>query len=542
MNDSPSVARRLVVGEKHFPRLDRFLSEELKELGISREKIKQAILAGRVTVNGVPVLSPKRPVCSGDKVEADIAPPPSALQAEAGDLCVLHRDETLVVLDKPAGLTVHPCPSCPTGTLAHRLLAHFPELAAQEGLRPGIVHRLDKDTSGLLLAALTEKARLALSRAFAAREIRKEYLALAGGVPVRHTGEIHLPLGRDPQRRTKMAVLDISRGGREARSAYRVLHADPAGRFCLLAVRIFTGRTHQIRVHLAASGHPIIGDALYGGASPAAKRQLLHAWKLDFSHPESGESLSFTRPPPRDLAEAARVLSRALTPLVITGSPGCGKSALLAALAESGLPVWSADACVRELYAKGHDGWSLVQRRFGGRFMRNASAVLDKKALFEAMRGDEGIRREVEHLIHPLVQADLARFWEQCARDFAAGKSPSPLAVAEVPLYLEAGWCGAARPEQTPRSPAPLLAGVFCPAERRMERLRQRGWDEAAIAAMESWQWPPEQKLRACGLVVDNSGSLDELQKKALALRRVLERITERKERELLEYLGTLWA
>ncbi|MDR2488249.1 MAG: dephospho-CoA kinase [Desulfovibrio sp.] len=290
-------------------RLDAFLAGRLRARGLSRERIKDCILAGGVTVDGLPETSPKRRLAAGSEVRA-VAP---AIRAgptpEEGALAIVYRDAELAVINKPAGMVTHPASGLASGTLVHRLMAHFPELSAQGGFRPGIVHRLDKDTSGLMLAALTERSRLALAAMFARHEIYKEYLALVRGVPARAGGVINAPVGRHPARRTKMAV---SARGRAAKSSWRTLYADPRGRFALLAVRIHSGRTHQVRVHMQHLGHPLWGDALYGGgetlsdalfggksspaetasdrepAGGAPARQMLHAWKLGFVHPFPG--------------------------------------------------------------------------------------------------------------------------------------------------------------------------------------------------------------------------------------------------------------
>ena len=246
-------------------RLDRFLADKLRESGLSREKVKELIREGRVTVDGCPADSPRREIFPGSEVRVDLPARVSALEPEAGELSVFYRDAELAVLNKPAGLTVHPAPGLTTGTLAHRLVAHFPELAAQEGFRPGIVHRLDKNTSGLMLAALTERCRLALADMFARHAVYKEYLALVRGVPRGSGGVIDAPMGRHPTQKTKMAV--VARG-KAAKSAWRTLYADPRGRFALVAVRIYSGRTHQVRVHMAHIGHPLWGDAVYGGGEP----------------------------------------------------------------------------------------------------------------------------------------------------------------------------------------------------------------------------------------------------------------------------------
>ena len=417
-----------VTPEHAGQRLDRFLGDAMAGLSdadghadaISREKVKRAIRDGAATVQGRACTVPNTRVEPGQTVTLTLAVPAARVTPEEGELAVLYRDAAIAVLDKPAGLTVHPCPSCPEGTLVHRLVRHFPELAAQEGFRPGIVHRIDKDTSGLLLVALTEAVRLELSRAFAEREVNKEYLALVHGVPA-PAGDIDAPIGRHPLHKVKMAVVPENRGGKPARSAWRVLLADPGGRFALVAVRIFTGRTHQIRVHMAHLGHPLWQDAVYGpgeqlppdmaGQPEFPPRQMLHAWQLAFRHPETGEDMHFTCPPPPDFAALALRLSRRMQRVVVTGSPGCGKSALMRQLEDAGLPVWSADAAVARLYEPGGGGHHLLRGRYGDRFVPAPEGPVDKRALFEAMRADDALRREVEEMIHPLARHDMNAFF-----------------------------------------------------------------------------------------------------------------------------------
>ncbi len=283
-------------------RLDVFLSRKLAGK-ISREKIKRAILTERVQVAGQGCASPKRQLLCGERVRLELVDEPAALAPDFRELRILYQDGDIAVLNKPAGLSAHPSPGEPEGTLANRLLAHFPQLAQMEGERPGIVHRLDKDTTGLMVIALNEPARLKLVEDFAERNLHKEYLALVYGVPRPAEGSIELPIGRHPTNKVKMAVL--AKGGREAKSDYRTLYADAAGRFSLLAVTIHSGRTHQIRVHLTHLGHPIIGDAVYTDARAVRKafgvkelsagqteilsslpaHQLLHAWRLELEHP-----------------------------------------------------------------------------------------------------------------------------------------------------------------------------------------------------------------------------------------------------------------
>ncbi|MDR3073634.1 MAG: dephospho-CoA kinase [Deltaproteobacteria bacterium] len=532
------LARVFTVGGETAPcRLDAFLGGVLRGEGLSREKIKQAIVSGLVSLNGSPCAEADTKVFPGDAITAALAAPSTTLSAEAEPISLLWRDAHLAVLNKPAGLTVHPAPGRESGTLAHRLLHHFPELAAMGGRRPGIVHRLDKDTSGLLLVALTEEARLAMSGAFAERAVKKEYLALLQGVPEQAAGSITAPIGRSPTNKTTMAVVPETRGGKTARSDYTLMHADPGGRFSLARVAIHTGRTHQIRVHLRHIGHPLLGDAVYGRPDAACPgkdrkgRQMLHAWKLAFTHPLTGEDLAFSLPPPDDFLALAADLATPMRRVVVTGSPGGGKSAVTKALGEAGLPVWSADAAVRHLYEKGADGWYLLARRYGSRFVPDDNSGVDKGALFEAMRASDELRREVERLIHPLLEHALLRFWDEQEKRGAAA------VAAEVPLALEAGWFSSrnARRGET-------LVGVYSPFATRRDRLaRLRGWPDEMIAAMESWQWPEDKKIRAAGLVVDNSGSLEDLCRRAASLVGVLAVLRRRETRRMREYFASLW-
>jgi len=223
--------------------------------------------------------------------------------AEAIPLTIVYQDADLIVVDKPAGLTVHPAPGHPSGTLVNALLAACPDLQGISGsLRPGIVHRLDKDTSGLLVVAKNDRAMQSLQAQLKGREVHKTYLALVAGVPKPAEGQIEAPIGRSHRNRKKMAVVD---GGRESTTRYRTREVIN-GR-ALLEVEPVTGRTHQIRVHLAAIGHPIVGDSLYGKRSPLVGRQFLHAAKLGFRMP-GGREIEFESPLPADLREALEAL------------------------------------------------------------------------------------------------------------------------------------------------------------------------------------------------------------------------------------------
>jgi 23S rRNA pseudouridine1911/1915/1917 synthase len=225
-----------------------------------------------------------------------------SLEPQRIPVTIIYQDNDIIVVDKPAGLTMHPAPGHPSGTLVNALLAACPDLRGISGtMRPGIVHRLDKDTSGLLVVAKNDRAMRALQRQLKEREVHKTYLALVEGVPSPREGTIEAPIGRNPKNRKKMAVMA---GGRDSTSRYRIREELSGGKHTLLEVEPVTGRTHQIRVHMAAVGHPIVGDAVYGRRSDVVGRQFLHAWKLGFGMPLGGRQVEFESPLPPDLREA----------------------------------------------------------------------------------------------------------------------------------------------------------------------------------------------------------------------------------------------
>jgi 23S rRNA pseudouridine1911/1915/1917 synthase len=276
---------------------------------VSRSYGQQLIEAGRVLLNGRPARASQR-LRAGDQVVVSIPEPvPVAAQAEPMDLRIVYEDAEVLVVDKPAGLVVHPAPGHATGTLVNGLLAHTDELSLHGDIRPGIVHRLDKDTSGLLVVARTDAAHAALVRQHQARTMDKEYLGLVLGRPRPDAGLIDAPIGRDPHERKRQAVLAT---GRPARTRYQVERefapARGAEGCALLRLRLETGRTHQIRVHMAYIGHPIVGDAVYGARTArtaralGVPRQFLHATRLAFDLPGSGARVSFESPLPDDLA------------------------------------------------------------------------------------------------------------------------------------------------------------------------------------------------------------------------------------------------
>ena len=278
-------------------RLDAFLASVFPDL--SRAHHQRLIGEGQLLVDGRPRKAAYRlrPV---EEVAITFAPPqPIDVPAQAIPLTIVYQDADLVVIDKPPGLVVHPAPGHPSGTVVNALLSLCPDLAGIRGsIRPGIVHRLDKDTSGLMVAAKTDRAQQSLSDQLKERTVHKEYLALVAGEPAPPEGFIDAPIARDPHDRKRMAIVAE---GREARTRYAV--AERFGRFSLVRAFPETGRTHQIRVHLAAIGHPIAGDVIYasGPTRRLTPRQFLHAARLSFAHPRTGELLTFESPLPADL-------------------------------------------------------------------------------------------------------------------------------------------------------------------------------------------------------------------------------------------------
>ena len=297
--------------EAESQRLDLFLSRACPDL--SRSRIQQLIKIGAVTVNGRERRA-SYPVCVEDLVFVDVpAPEPSALAAEAIPLSIIHEDEDLLVLDKPAGMVVHPAPGVNSGTLVNALLHHCGDLSGIGGvLRPGIVHRLDKDTTGLLVVAKSDRAHRGLATQLEARSMRRAYIALVWGIVDVDEDRIEAPIARHPRDRKRHAVVE---SGRAAATRLRKLRQFEFT--TMLEVRLETGRTHQIRVHLQHYGFPVFGDPVYGGRNQTRgikadlhrradfllkliNRQALHAAELQFEHPVSGEQLQFSAPLPDD--------------------------------------------------------------------------------------------------------------------------------------------------------------------------------------------------------------------------------------------------
>jgi 23S rRNA pseudouridine1911/1915/1917 synthase len=289
--------RQLAV-EDGGQRLDRFLAAGCPEL--SRSFIQKLIAEGHVLVNGKEA-RPSLKLKDGDLISVTVPPPqPSQLAAEDIPLDVLYQDDDLIVVNKPAGMTTHPAPGNRSGTLVNALLALLPALPeASSPERPGIVHRLDKDTSGLIVVAKNRRALETLAAQVKSRQVKKTYLALVKGKLKPGQGLIDAPIGRDPSHRQRMAVVS---SGRPARTRYRVLKQLPG--YSLIAAMPETGRTHQIRVHMAEIGHPIVSDATYGTRSDILPRQFLHAYSLSFLLPSNGRQVAFTAYLPEDMQRA----------------------------------------------------------------------------------------------------------------------------------------------------------------------------------------------------------------------------------------------
>jgi 23S rRNA pseudouridine1911/1915/1917 synthase len=315
-----SVTVTIAAGEAG-ERLDRTLARHLGQ--VSRSRLKALIEEGRVRLGEATITEPSRRVKPGQTFAIMLPEPIDAEpEAQALPLEIRYEDSDLIVIDKPAGMAVHPAPGSPDRTLVNALLAHCGRSLSGIGgvRRPGIVHRLDKDTSGLMVAAKTDAAHQALANAFARHDIDRAYKAVLWGTPSPRSGEVAGAIGRHPTNRKKMAV--VRRGGKPALTRYRLLR--PLGTAAsLVECRLATGRTHQIRVHMTAIGHPVIGDPVYGRPTaarlsplaPAQRqavlalhRQALHAWRLGFRHPGTGELMVWESEPPDDIAALVRTL------------------------------------------------------------------------------------------------------------------------------------------------------------------------------------------------------------------------------------------
>ena len=303
------MERRIFTAEAPCARLDVFLSERL---GVTRSAAKKMIDGGAVSVNGKPAKA-AHPVAAGDAVEAGI-PDPQVLDLTPQDIpiSIVYEDDDVAVIDKPQGLTVHAGSGNLSGTLVNALLFRLKSLSTINGVvRPGIVHRIDKDTSGLLVVAKNDAAHLSLSAQIAEKTCRREYLALCDGVFKEDAGRVETYIGRSPADRTKMAVVPKEKG-RYAATNFEVVRRFYASGYTLVRFRLETGRTHQIRVHCKHLGHPIVGDPVYGSKKQRFRLngQLLHACRLELTHPKTGERMAFEAPLPAYFSDVLEKLER----------------------------------------------------------------------------------------------------------------------------------------------------------------------------------------------------------------------------------------
>ena len=307
--DTEYELRKLTISAKfHNERLDRTLAELVPEF--SRSYLQQLIDLSGVTINGLTLRKAAARIKAGDIACIELRPTPQsqAFKAEVMGLDILHEDDHLMVINKPAGLVVHPAPGNWSGTLLNGLLGYDSKASLLP--RAGIVHRLDKDTSGLMVVAKTRATMDALVQMIAARDVTRQYLALChqswAGDPHR---EVDAPVGRDPRNRLRMAVVDLDKhSGKQARTSVELL--DTSNGYSLVRCTLHTGRTHQIRVHMAHIGHPLIADATYGGVDMAGmSRQSLHAFRLSFTHPVTAKAMRFQCNPPLDLLQALKLLA-----------------------------------------------------------------------------------------------------------------------------------------------------------------------------------------------------------------------------------------
>lgn len=300
-----------IQAETRADRLDRFLADHIPDL--SRSRIQALIESGQVTLNDRPCTSKKIAVQTGDHLQISIPDPqPLDLKPAQIPLDILYEDDAIIIINKPAGLVVHPAPGHADDTLVNALLSHCHTLAGIGGiLRPGIVHRLDKDTTGAIVVAKTDAALQHLQAQLKAKTARREYLGVVYGAPAAEGGTIDKPIGRHRIDRQKMAITSEERGGRTAVTHWSV--EERIGNYTLIRFQLETGRTHQIRVHASHMGHPIVGDPVYSSGRSIGVNlpgQALHAWKLTLQHPISGETIVATAPLPETFVKLLDVLRR----------------------------------------------------------------------------------------------------------------------------------------------------------------------------------------------------------------------------------------
>ncbi len=499
-------------------RLDKFWALQLNSPGLSRAKISKWIKQGRAKINGQVCIKPNKQLNSWDEVELTIEEISGGHESVPGKLDIKYQDGELLVLNKPANTSVHPAPSDSDTTIVNYLLYQFPELETLDPERPGIVHRLDKDTTGLMLVGRSSRAVEVLSRDIANRELHKEYLAIVHGVPEQETGRINLPIGRDPGSRSRMKVLPEQ--GREALSYYSVLHVFPDKCFSLLRVKIITGRTHQIRVHLAHAGFPILGDSLYGSHKsttlkkkhpPVAglvQRQMLHSWKIGLNHPDTGRWMDFVQSVPKDFKRVLLQLQKTGLKVGVIGNHNSGKSILLENLKQRGIRVYQDKEAFCRNFDPGADGWEMFKRSIGDSYLTDSGNYLDKDRIISGMQASISFRQEVLAILKPLLDywlRQIAQMYRKKKGVFAAEIPAFWGAVADLNKYFD------------------ILVFVYLPTtvEKKFRECSNENGPDIELALEDIF--PTTQKLAKCShLVVCSCSEHPEMERKSIALQNIL--------------------
>ena len=508
MSRKYSVANReefLSISQHITPiRLDKFLHKLLESQGISRERIKRYIQEGHVYINAIVCTQISKKIHEKDKIDIYIPEERSLLVGEEGTIDVIDEDPSFLVLNKPASLVVHPCTSTPHGTLLQRVLFHYPEIADMGGERPAIVHRLDKDTTGIILLARTEQARYTFIQAFRDRTITKSYLAFVEGHTPEH-GIIEHAIRRDPLQKTRM---HISHQGKPAYTEYKRIAVFPEGILpypvSFLHIYIATGRTHQIRVHLSSEGFPLLGDTLYGAHISFAKRPLLHAYTLQFHHPLTGKKLFYKQRPPLDFEQTYITLSTPSTHVILTGCAGSGKSTVLQYYIDAGIPCCSADDIIEELYKEGNSIWHYFKQSYGNQFFEE-NGMINRAKVLNKMQISHHYKQEIERVTHSFLIEIIHSFWKR--------HREAPYTIIEVPLYFESTLF-------QKECPADIIITVSSPQESRIARMRSKGWSEEKIQYILEHQYNDRYKREHADYVIDNSSdyvSLEEKSKESLS-------------------------
>ncbi len=487
----------VIVEEQTGVRLDHFLVQKLPEF--SRSQLSASVSGGLVFVDGRQRKNSYRlkpgELVAGTAYRDD----PLEITAEKVAFEVLHDDPSLLIISKPPNLAVHPGCGNPNLTLVNGLVYYCQMIGGVgDPARPGIVHRLDKDTSGVMVVAKNNHVHRRLSEIFKRREVHKHYHALLHGTLKEKEGRVVAPIGRHGVQRRKMAVRRS--GGKYAASAWKVIE-EFEGKYSLVEIAIETGRTHQIRVHMAYLGRPVAGDCVYGGVRRGAvfPRQMLHASRLAFIPPGHEKKMEFKAPLWPDFQRVLdefrmnvkyRHLFCAMN-IALTGGIAGGKSSVAECFGKiCGCGIVDTDRMCRDFLQKNERGWRKLCGKWGGRYLDPAGEV-DRAALRKAAFSDVRIRMELEHILHPLVR-------EKISERIRTARTHTEIVLFEAPLLFEAGW----------EEDFDWVIAVFAEKRRVVQRLCRRD----AISAQEaesiiSLQMSPEKKVQLADSVIDNSGA-----------------------------------